>query len=60
MSRLIEFIKALFPGFRTEKEVEDKFLSESRDGGDLERRMHELDLRARDASCGLIWGYKAW
>jgi hypothetical protein len=60
MSKLIELIKALTPGFRTEKDVEDKFLSESRDGCDLERRMRVLDLRARDASCGLIWGNRAW
>ena len=60
MSKLIELIKALVPAFRTEKEVEDKFLSESRDGCELERRIHELDLRARDASSGLIWGSRAW
>ncbi len=60
MSKLIELIKALIPGFLTEKDVQDKFLAESRDGCDLERRMHVLDLRARDASCGLIWGNKSW
>ncbi len=60
MSKLIELIKALIPGSRTEKDVEDKFLSESRDGCDLERRMRVLDRRARDASCGLIWGNRAW
>ena len=60
MSKLIELIKAFIPGFLTEKDVEDKFLGEARDSGDLERRMHELDLRARDGSCGLIWGHRAW
>ena len=60
MSKLIGLIKALIPGFRTEKEIKDKFLSESRDVCELERRMHELDVRARDASGGLVWGYRAW
>ena len=60
MSKLIGLIKALIPGFLTEKEIKDKFLSESRDGCELERRMHELDVRARDASCGRVWGYRAW
>jgi hypothetical protein len=60
MSTFIELIKALVPSFKSKEELDDRYLSEASDACDLERRMHELDIRARDSSRGLIWGYRAW
>ncbi len=60
MSKMIELIKAFIATVRSKDELDVKYLSEANDTCDLERRMRELDLRARDASNGLIWGHRAW
>jgi hypothetical protein len=60
MSKLMELIKALVPRFKSEEALDDAYLSESNDMFDLERRMREIDSRARSASWGLIAGHRAW
>ena len=52
MSKLIELIKALVPGFKSQIELENSYLSEANNLYDLERRMHEIDVRAQNASWG--------
>lgn len=56
MSKLIEIIKSLVPGFKSQHDIEEAFLSESADACDLERRMRLLDSDARQAACGLVYG----
>ncbi len=56
MSKLIELIKALIPGFKSQHDIEESFLSESTDACDLERRMRLLDSRARDDARSLAFG----
>jgi hypothetical protein len=56
MSKLIELIKAFIPGFKTQHEIDEAFLSESSDACDLERRMRLMDRDARDSARGLVFG----
>jgi len=56
MSKLIELIKAFIPGFKTQHEIEEAFLSEATDACDLERRMRLMDRDARDSARGLVFG----
>jgi hypothetical protein len=60
MSKIVKLIKALIPSVRSNHELDDRYLSKASDACDLERSMYELDIRAREASRGLIWGFKAW
>jgi hypothetical protein len=60
MSKLVNLIKAIVTSFKSKEELDDRYLSQANDACDLERRMHELDIRDRDSSRGLIWGYRAW
>jgi predicted transcriptional regulator len=56
MSKLMELIKALIPGFKTQHEIDEAFLSESSDACDLQRRMRLMDKDARDSARGLVFG----
>lgn len=56
MSKLIELIKAFIPGFKSQHDIEEAFLSESSDACDLERRMRLIDHDARDSARGLVFG----
>jgi hypothetical protein len=48
MSNFIELIKALVPHAPTQEELNQKYLNESTDIFDVERRMAEIDHRAHD------------
>ncbi|PIY28305.1 MAG: DUF3563 domain-containing protein [Comamonadaceae bacterium CG_4_9_14_3_um_filter_60_33] len=56
MSKLTELIKALIPGFKSQHDMNEAFLSESTDVSDLERRMRLLDGDAQDRSRTLVFG----
>ena len=56
MSKLIELIKAFIPGFKTQHEIDEAFLSGSSDTCDLERRMRLMDQDARESARGLVFG----
>jgi hypothetical protein len=45
MSKFSELIKALAPGLRSQKEINEDYLSHSVDIYDLERRMYEIQGR---------------
>jgi hypothetical protein len=47
MSRLIELIQALIPRFPSQAEADEAYLGAAVDIYDLERRMREIDSRAR-------------
>lgn len=47
MSRLIELIQALVPRFPSQAEADEAYLGAAVDIYDLERRMREIDTRAR-------------
>lgn len=49
MSRLIELIKALAPRFKSQEELNDTYLADAIDIINLERRMREIDIRARNS-----------
>jgi hypothetical protein len=59
MSKPIEFIKALVRSFKSEKDQDSAYLSEAVDVYDLERRMREIDFRAKNASGGHTCGFGA-
>lgn len=56
MSTLLAFIKALVPGFQSQKESDEAYLAESTDVYDLERRMRQIDLAARTQAHYLVFG----
>ncbi len=56
MSKLIELIKALVPGFESQSELENSYLSQADNLYELERRMHEIDVRGQSAGWGLSQG----
>ena len=56
MSKLIERIKALVPIIKGQKDLDDAYLARSVDVYDLERRMHEIDLRGCSATRRLTFG----
>jgi len=56
MSTLIEFIKALIPGFQSQKQLDEAYLAESSDVYDLERRMREIDFASRNNAKNLVFG----
>ena len=56
MSMVIQLIKALTPGIKSQKDRDDAYLAESVDVYDLERRMREIDQRSRKPSRGLACG----
>ncbi len=56
MSTLLAFIKALVPGFQSQKTLDEAYLAESADVYDLERRMRELDLAARNKAQNMVFG----
>lgn len=56
MSKLIKLIKAFIPGFRSQHDIDEAFLSGSSDVCDLERRMRLLDSDARDNAHSLAFG----
>jgi hypothetical protein len=60
MSKLLGLIKALLPGFVSSQERDEMYLAQAHDACDLERRMRELDHRARYASLGPQWSNGAW
>lgn len=60
MSKLFELIKALLPGFVSSQERDEMYLAQSHDVCDLERRMRELDRRARHPNLGPQWANGAW
>jgi len=45
MSKFSELIKALAPGLRSQKEINEAYLNHSVDIYDLERRMQEIQCR---------------
>jgi hypothetical protein len=55
MSRLIELIKALIPRIESQRANDEAYLAASVDIYDLERRMHEIDERGRNASPDLTF-----
>ena len=56
MSILLQLIKALTPHIKSQKALDDAYLSDSTDVYDLERRMREIDQRSCSASGGLAYG----
>ncbi|WP_088281071.1 DUF3563 family protein [Ideonella sp. A 288] len=56
MSNLTELIQALLPHLATEAEADEAYLNQSVDLNDLERRMHEIDVRGRADTTGLVQG----
>jgi hypothetical protein len=54
--QLIQLIKTLTPNLKSQKDLDDAYLSDSADVYDLERRMREIDQRSRNVSCGLVYG----
>jgi|JFJP01.1.fsa_nt_gi hypothetical protein len=52
---LIQRIKTLTQHSKSQKDLDDAYLSDSADVYDLERRMREIDLRSRSASRGLAY-----
>lgn len=56
MSKFIRLIKALAVSFKSQKDLDDAYLSASTDVYDLERRMHEIDLRGCSATRRLTFG----
>ena len=56
MSMVTRLIKALKPHIRSQKDLDNAYLSESTDACDLERRMREIDKRSQKPSRGLAYG----
>jgi len=56
MSKLIERIKALIPIIKSQKDLDDAYLSRSVDVYDLERRMRQIDASSRSNARSLIFG----
>ena len=56
MSNLIELIKALIPFTKSQKELDEAYLSQSANMCELERRMKDIDLNARNQARSLISG----
>ena len=56
MSNLIERIKALIPFTKSQKELDEAYLSRSANMCELERRMKDIDLNARNQARSLISG----
>ena len=56
MSIVIQLIKALTPHIRSQKDLDEAYLTESADSCDLERRMREIDKRSQEPSHGLAYG----
>ena len=56
MSNLIERIKALIPFTKSQKELDEAYLSQSANMCELERRMKDIDLNARNQARSLISG----
>ena len=52
MSMVTRLIKALTPHIRSQKDLDNAYLSESTDSCDLERRMREIDKRSQEPSRG--------
>jgi len=50
--QLIQLIKTLTPSIKSQKDLDDAYLSASADVYDLERRMREIDHRSLGASYG--------
>jgi hypothetical protein len=46
MSKILELIKALAPGFQSQQQMDDARLAQSSDIGELERRMTEIQRQA--------------
>jgi hypothetical protein len=56
MSMVIQLIKALTPHIRSQKDLDEAYLSESTDSCDLERRMREIDKRSQEPPRGSAYG----
>jgi hypothetical protein len=56
MSNLMEFIKALFPVWQSQRDLDEAYLAESTDVYDLERRMRDLDSDSRQNGKHLTFG----
>ena len=56
MSKFIRLIKALTLSAKSQKDLDNAYLSESTDVYDLERRMREVDLRGRSSARALTFG----
>ena len=56
MSTLIERIKALIPSIKSQKDRDEAYLRQSTSLYDLERRMKDIDLNARNQARSLISG----
>lgn len=56
MSKFIRLIKALALSAKSQKDLDNAYLSESTDVYDLERRMREIDLRGRSSARALSFG----
>ena len=50
MSLFAELIKAFEPIFQSQKDIDDQYLAEAVSVYDLERRMRDIDQRARCAA----------
>lgn len=51
MSKIFGLIKAFLPTMTSQHERDEAYLAEAVDIYDLERRMREIDSRARNSSC---------
>ena len=56
MSMLNRLIKALTPHIRSQKDLDDAYLSESASVYDLERRMRQIEQRSLSSAGGLAYG----
>ncbi|MBZ8141194.1 DUF3563 domain-containing protein [Rubrivivax gelatinosus] len=45
---VVEILKVLLPDLESQHERDEHYLAESEDDSDLERRLHEIELRGRD------------
>ena len=55
MCKLFNFIKDLMSGLASRQSLDEKYLSESVDICDFERRLRELDGRSRGTTPGLAF-----
>ena len=56
LSSALAFLRRMLPSMQSQQEHDDRYLAESVDIYDLERRMREIDLRGRSTPPALPLG----
>jgi len=60
MSNFLQLLKILVPFMRSQRERDETYLAEARDGVDLERRIRQIEAKGRHATSEVPFNLGLW